>query len=82
MEADARQLSNGDAIKIFNERGEFGARANITDDVAAGVVWIRDGSGSITLPPVMQCWPETLLVYFLFRWGQSDYGAQIEVARS
>jgi anaerobic selenocysteine-containing dehydrogenase len=33
VDADARQLSNGDAIKIYNERGEFGARAHITDDV-------------------------------------------------
>jgi anaerobic selenocysteine-containing dehydrogenase len=42
-DADARQLSNGDAIKIYNERGQFGAKAQITDDVPPGVVWIRDG---------------------------------------
>src|SRR5262249_36809032 len=41
-DADARQLSNGDVIKIYNERGEFGARAHVTDDVPPGVVWIRD----------------------------------------
>jgi hypothetical protein len=43
VDADARQLSNGDAIKIYNDRGEFGATAHITDDVPPGVVWIRDG---------------------------------------
>jgi hypothetical protein len=37
------QLSNGDANRIYNERGEFGAKAHITDDVPPGVVWIRDG---------------------------------------
>jgi anaerobic selenocysteine-containing dehydrogenase len=42
-DAAARQLSNGDAIKIYNEQGEFGANAHITDDVPPGVVWIRDG---------------------------------------
>src|SRR5262245_41535792 len=42
-DADARQLSNGDGIKIYNERGEFGAKAHVTDDVSPGVVWIRDG---------------------------------------
>jgi anaerobic selenocysteine-containing dehydrogenase len=42
-DADARQLSSGDAIKIYNERGESGAMAHVTDDVPPGVVWIRDG---------------------------------------
>jgi len=37
------QSTNGGAIKIYDERGEFGARARITDDVLRGVVWIRDG---------------------------------------
>jgi anaerobic selenocysteine-containing dehydrogenase len=32
VDADARQLSNGDAIKIYNERGEFGAKAHVTGD--------------------------------------------------
>ena len=29
--------------KIYNERGEFGAKAHVTDDVPPGAVWIRDG---------------------------------------
>src|SRR5262249_37869026 len=43
VDAEARKLSNGDGIKIYNERGEFGAKAHVTDDVPPGVVWIRDG---------------------------------------
>jgi anaerobic selenocysteine-containing dehydrogenase len=43
VDADARQLSNGDAIKIYNERGKFGAKVHITDNVPPGVVQIRDG---------------------------------------
>jgi anaerobic selenocysteine-containing dehydrogenase len=82
-DADARQLSNGVAIKIYNERGEFGARAHITDDVPPGVVWIRDGwvglnhltSGDAVLTG-------DALALFPFSVGQSDYGAQVEVARS
>jgi len=82
VDADARQLSNGDAIKIYNERGEFWARA-ITDDVPPGVVWIRDGwvglnhltSGDAVLNG-------DTLTLFPFSVGQSDYGAQVEVARS
>jgi anaerobic selenocysteine-containing dehydrogenase len=43
VDADARQLANGEAIRISNERGAFSAKACITDDVPPGVVWIRDG---------------------------------------
>ena len=82
-DADARQLANGDAIKIYNERGEFGAKAHITDDVPPGVVCIRDGwvplnhltSGDAVLTG-------DALSLFPFSVGQSDYGAQVEVARN
>jgi anaerobic selenocysteine-containing dehydrogenase len=82
-DADARQLSNGDAIKIYNERGEFRANAHITDDVPPGVVWIRDGwvglnhltSGDAVLAG-------EALNLFHFSVGQSNYGAQVEVAKS
>ena len=77
------QSTNGDAIKIYNERGEFGARAQITDDVLPGVVWIRDGwvglkhltSGDAVLTG-------DALNLFPFSVGQADYGAKVEVART
>jgi len=76
VDADARQLSNGDAIKIFK-------RAYITNDVVPGVVWIRDGwvglnhltSGDAVLTG-------DGLNLFPFSVGQSDYGAQVDVVRS
>ena len=82
VDANARQLSNGDEIKIYNQRGEFGAKAHVTDDVPPGVVWIRDGwvglnhltSGDAVLTG-------DALSLFPFSVGQSDYGAQVEVAR-
>jgi anaerobic selenocysteine-containing dehydrogenase len=43
IDAEARQLSSGDAIKICNERGEFWAKAHVTEDAPPGAVWIRDG---------------------------------------
>ena len=83
VDADARQLSSGDAIKIYNERGEFGAKALVTDDVKPGVVWIRDGwvglnhltSGDAVLTG-------DALSLFPFSVGQSDYGARVEIVRS
>src|SRR5262245_46963339 len=83
VDAEARQLSSGDGIKIYNERGEFRAKALVTDDVPPGAVWIRDGwvglnhltSGDAVLTG-------DALSLFPFSVGQSDYGAKVEVARS
>jgi anaerobic selenocysteine-containing dehydrogenase len=82
-DADARHLSSGHGIRIYNERGEFGAKAHVTDDVPPGVVWIRDGwvglnhltSGDAVLTG-------DALNLFPFSVGQSDYGARVEVART
>ena len=83
IDADARQLSNGDAIKIYNERGELGARAHITADVPPGVVWIRDGwVGLNHLTAGDAVLTGDALNLFPFSVGQADYGAQVEVARS
>src|SRR5262245_66514317 len=76
------QLSSGDGIKIYNERGEFAPKAHVTDDVPPGVVWIRDGwfglnhltSGDAVLTG-------DALSLFPFSVGQADYGAKAEVAR-
>jgi anaerobic selenocysteine-containing dehydrogenase len=83
VDAEARQLSSGDGIKIYNERGEIGAKAHVTDDVPPGVVWIRDGyvglnhltSGDAVLTG-------DALSLFPFSVGQSDYDATVEVALS
>jgi anaerobic selenocysteine-containing dehydrogenase len=82
-DADARQLAHGDAIKIYNERGEFTARAHITDDVPSGVVWIRDGwVGLNQLTSGDAVLSGDALSLFPFSVGQAEYGAQVEVARS
>jgi anaerobic selenocysteine-containing dehydrogenase len=82
-DAEERQLANGDTIKIYNDRGEFVAKACITNGVRSGVVWIRDGwvglnhltSGEVVLTG-------DALSLFPFSVGQADYGARVEVARS
>src|SRR5205085_3952083 len=42
-DAQARGLDDGARIRIYNERGEFEARALVTDRVPSGTVWMRDG---------------------------------------
>src|SRR5262245_44008846 len=68
--------------KLYGERGEFRAKAHVTDDVPPGAVWIRDGwvglnhltSGDAVLTG-------DALNLFPFSVGQADYGARVEVAR-
>jgi anaerobic selenocysteine-containing dehydrogenase len=82
-DADARQLADGDAIRIYNDRGEFAAKACITDDVRPGVVWIRDGwVGLNHLTSGEAVLTGDALNLFHFSVGQADYGARVEVARS
>jgi anaerobic selenocysteine-containing dehydrogenase len=82
-DADARQLADGDAIKIYNDRGEFAAKACITDDVGPGVVWMRDGwVGLNHLTSGEPVLTGDALSLFPFSVGQADYGARVEVARS
>ena len=79
-DADARQLANGDAIEIYNERGEFSAKACITN-VPPGVVWIRDGwVGLNNLTSGDAVLSGDALSLFPFSVGQADYGARVEVA--
>jgi anaerobic selenocysteine-containing dehydrogenase len=81
-DAAARQVSDGDAIRIYNERGEFRAKAQVTDNVLPGAVWMRDGwvglnhltSGDAVLTG-------DALSLFPFSVGQANYGARVDVAR-
>ena len=38
VDASARGIAAGDSVRVFNDRGEVLARAQVTDDVAPGVV--------------------------------------------
>jgi anaerobic selenocysteine-containing dehydrogenase len=81
-DATARQLSDGDAIKIHNERGEFGAKAHVTDDLRAGTVWIRDGwVGLNRLTSGEAVVDGDALTLFPFSVGQASYAARVEISR-
>ena len=79
-DAAARELSEGDAIRVYNRRGAFAAKAHITDRILPGIVWMRDGciglnevtSGAAVLP-------EKALGLFHFTVGQAEYEAMVEV---
>jgi anaerobic selenocysteine-containing dehydrogenase len=78
----SRALEDGAPIRIFNERGEFAARARITDQVPSGTVWMRDGwTGLNRLTDGEATIPDIAVDSFGFSGGQASFDARVEVAR-
>lgn len=79
-DAGARTLQDGDAIRVFNQRGAFQAKAHVTDRIPAGVLWMRDGCEAMNCvtsgEPVL---PGTALDFFHFTVGQSEFDAMVDV---
>ena len=80
-DAAMRQLADGAAIRIFNERGEMAARAHVTDRMPAGTVWMRDGwIGLNRLTEGTAVLPDAAVDLFAFSAGQATFDARVEVA--
>src|SRR5439155_26184187 len=81
MDADARGVADGAAIRVYNERGEFRARALVTDRIPAGAVWMRDGWEELNLltaggPSI----PDAAVDMFAFGAGQASFDAMVDGA--
>jgi anaerobic selenocysteine-containing dehydrogenase len=80
-DAAARGLDDGIPIRIFNERGEFRARAHVTGDVPAATVWMRDGwTGLNDLTSGGPSIPDEAVDVFEFSAGQAAFDSMVEVA--
>ena len=80
-DATARDLLDGDAIRIHNQRGSFAAYAQVTEKIPAGVVWMRDGwMGLNNLTSGAAVLPEAALSMFAFTVGQAEFDARVEVS--
>ena len=80
-DAEARGLAEDAALRIFNGRGEFLARAHVTDRVPPGTVWMRDGwTGLNRLTAGAAVLPDTAVDIFGFSGGQAAFDAWVEVA--
>jgi len=80
-DAAARAVRDGAPIRIFNERGEFRARARVTERVRRGTVWMRDGwTGLNRLTSGAPCIPDKAVDAFAFSAGQAAFDAMVEVA--
>src|SRR5438552_3168538 len=82
-DARARGLADRAPIRIFNERGEFQARAHVTDRVPPGTVWMRDGwTGLNRLTAGAAVLPDEAVDLFGFSGGQASFDACVEVVPS
>jgi anaerobic selenocysteine-containing dehydrogenase len=80
-DAERRGLTDGAAIRIYNERGEFQARAHVTGKIQPGTVWMRDGwEGLNRLTSGRAVLPDEAVDLFHFSAGQSTFDARVEVA--
>ncbi|MFO1326780.1 MAG: molybdopterin-dependent oxidoreductase [Rubrivivax sp.] len=79
-DAAARGLADGDAVRVFNQRGEMAAQAHVTPRIPAGTVWLRDGwLGLNRLTDGRPVLPDHAVDAFAFSAGQARYGARVQV---
>jgi anaerobic selenocysteine-containing dehydrogenase len=82
-DAAARDLADGAPIRVFNDRGAFAARAQVTDRVPPGTVWMHDGwTGLNRVTSGAPSLPDDAVDLFGFSAGQAAFDAMVEVARA
>jgi anaerobic selenocysteine-containing dehydrogenase len=80
-DAVTRGLRDGGRIRIYNQRGEFQAHAQVTERIPRGTVWMRDGwEGLNRLTSGAPVLPDEAVDLFHFAAGQAAYDAMVEVA--
>jgi anaerobic selenocysteine-containing dehydrogenase len=80
-DAAPRAVADGMVIRIYNERGEFRARARVTDRIQAGTVWMRDGcEGLNRVTSGAPALPDAAVDAFPFAAGQARFDAAVDVA--
>ena len=79
-DAASRGLTDGAAVRVFNDRGAFRARAHVTDRVPLGTVWMRDGwTGLNRVTSGARSLPDDAVDLFGFSAGQAAFDAMVEV---
>jgi anaerobic selenocysteine-containing dehydrogenase len=93
FDAAERGIADGAAIRVSNDRGTLEARARVTEDVPAGVVWMHDGwPGVNRLTSSENALPNEAVAASTngfagsgsgpFAAGQAAYEALVEVSRA
>ena len=80
-DAALRNVADGAAIRIYNQRGDLLAKAHVTDRIPAGTVWMRDGwPGLNRLTAGAPVLPDAAVDLFSFSAGQASFDAMVDVA--
>ena len=80
-DAAARGIADGATVRLSSAQGTFDAEAKVTRRMQPGAVWMRDGwPGANALTSGAPVLPEAALGAFPFSVGQSDFGAEVEIA--
>ncbi len=79
-DARARGLTDGAPIRVHNAHGELHARAQVTERIPNGTLWLRDGwPGLNALTDSASVLPDAAVDRFAFSAGQSNFNARVEV---
>ena len=79
-DARARGLTDGAPIRVHNAHGELHARAQVTERIPNGTLWLRDGwPGLNVLTDSASVLPDAAVDRFAFSAGQSNFNARVEV---
>jgi anaerobic selenocysteine-containing dehydrogenase len=80
-DAAARQIEDGQEIRLLNERGVLQARAHVTERVPTGTVWMRAGwLGLNCVTSGEACIPDAAVDLFSFAAGQATFEVVVEAA--
>jgi len=79
-DAATRGIAADDPVRLFNDRGEMSARAQVTERIPAGTVWMHDGwAGLNRLTSGAPVLPDEAVEIFGFSGGQAEYESFVEV---
>ncbi len=82
VDAEARDISDGDRIELRAGRAAFVAQAKVTRRMPAGAVWTRDGwPGFNALTDGSAVLPDSALTGFPFSVGQAGFGAVVDLVK-
>jgi len=85
LDAQRREIDTGCQIQIYNQRGQFLAKAHVTEKVLQGVIWMRDGWVSVNnltnSDSVLSPKASDIIDPYMIPGGQAAFDALVEVCK-
>ena len=85
LDAQQREIDSGCQIQIYNQRGQFRAKAFVTEKVLQGVIWMRDGWVGVNNltngDPALSLAASDIVDPYAIPGGQAAFDALVEVRK-